>query len=203
MTRLVPSLAALALCLSACTGPPPPVQVDAFTNIYNQSAAGVPVNATMTLGQPVAFITSENVERHIGHVRDTNEYWGKVVPTTLTNTAVIADTDPTYFSHQILAMLKRHFPTLQYVHDFREAVSTGKKGAILVDLRIKWMEPYGDRTNKVDIDAYFFDTAMNPVSKLSGHAEYKVPFAAMEMKFQRTTDEAIADLESKINAYIR
>jgi hypothetical protein len=203
MTRLLPSLTALALCLSACTGPPPPPQVDAFTNIYNQSAAGVPSDVSMTLEQPVAFITSENVERYIGHLKTTNEYWASVVPSTLTNTAVIADTDPTYFSHQILAMLKRHYPTLQYVHDFREAVSTGKKGAILVDLRVKQMDPYGDRTYTIDIDAYFFDRAMNPVSKLSGHSEYKVPFAAMEVKFQAHTDEAIADLERKMNAYIR
>jgi len=203
MVRKLAALLGLVLVLDACTGPPAPPQTDAFQNIYNQSSAGVPANAPMTLGQPVAFIVSENVERHIGHFRDSVEYWGKVVPTSLTNTAVIADTDPTYFSHQILAMLKRHYPTLQYVHDFREAVSAGKKGAILIDLRIKWAEPYGDRTNKVDIDAYFFDAAMNPASKLNGHAEYKVPYAAMEVKFQRTTDEAIADLESKINAYIR
>lgn len=202
MTRLLPSLVALALALSACTGPPPPAQVDAFTNIYNQSAANVPVDTSMTLAQPVAFITSENVERYIGHLKTTNEYWASVVPSTLTNTAIIADTDPTYFSHQILAMLKRRYPNLQYVHDFREAVSLGKKGVILIDLRVKQMEPYGDRTYKIDIDAYFFDSAMNPVSKLNGHSEYKVPFAAMEVKFQAHTDEAIANLESKMNAYI-
>jgi hypothetical protein len=203
MKRLIPSLVALMLALSACTGPPPPAQIDAFTNIYNQSAANVPTDAPMTLAQPVAFITSENVERYIGHLKTTNEYWASVVPSTLTNTAIIADTDPTYFSHQILAMLKRRYPDLQYVHDFREAVSLGKKGVILIDLRVKQMEPYGDRTYKIDIDAYFFDSAMNPVSKLNGHSEYKVPFAAMEVKFQAHTDEAIANLESKMNAYIR
>jgi hypothetical protein len=196
------ALAGLIATLDACTGPPPPPQVDAFQNIYNQSAASVPSDAPMTLGQPVAFITSENVERYIGHLKNTNEYWGSVVPSSLTNTAIIADMDPTYFSHQLLAMLKRHFPTLQYVHDFREAVSTGKRGAILVDLRIKYMDPYGDRTYKIDIDAYFFDSAMNPVSKLNGHSEYNVPFAAMEVKFQAHTDEAIGQLESKINTYI-
>ena len=203
MTRTLPALVALMFALSACTGPPPPPQVDAFTNLYNQSAASVPSDAPMTLGQPVAFITSENVERYLGHLKSSNEYWASVVPSSLTNTAIIADMDPTYFSYQILAMLKRHFPTLQYAHDFREAVSTGKKGVILVDLRIKYMEPYGDRTYKIDIDAYFFDTAMNPVSKLNGHSEYKVPFAAMEVKWQAHTDEAIADLERKMNAYIR
>ena len=103
----------------------------------------------------------------------------------------------------MLAMLKRHFPTLQYVHDFPEAVATGKKGVILIDMRMKWMEPYGDRTNRIHVDAYFFDRGMNPVSKLSGEAEYKVPFASMEGGVQRITDAAIQQIDAKITALVR
>jgi len=202
ITRSTIALVAL-LTLAACAGPPPPPQVDAFQGILNMSSAAVPADVPMTLGQPVGFITSENVERHIGYFKDANEYWGKVVPSSLTNTVVVADTDPTYFSGQMLAMLKRHYPTLQHVHDFREAVATGKKGVILIDLRMKWMEPYGDRTNRIHIDAYFFDQSMNPVSKLSGEAEYKVPFAAMEGHVQQITDEAIAQLDRKMTALVR
>jgi hypothetical protein len=201
MTRLMTMLA-LTAALAACAGPPPPPQVDAFANILNMSSTAVPVDAPMTLGQPVGFITSENVEHYIGHYKDTAEYWGKVIPSSLTNTAAFADADPTYFSHQILAMLTRHYPNLQHVHDFREAVATGKKGVILVDLKMKWMEPYGDRSNRIHIDAYFFDQAMNPVSKLSGEAEYKVPFAAMEGHVQKITDEAIAQIDAKITQLV-
>jgi len=191
------------LALAACAGPPPSPQVDAFSGILNMSSAGVPADVPMSLRQPVGFITSENIERYIGHMKDTTEYWGSVVPASLTNTAAIADTDPTYFSGEMLAMLKRHFPTLQHVHDFREAVATGKKGVILVDMRMKWMEPYGDRTNRIHIDAYFFDQNMNPVSKLSGEAEYKVPFAAMEGHVQKITDAAIYQIEAKISSLVR
>jgi hypothetical protein len=194
---------ALVLALDACTGPTPRPQVDAFTGILNMSSASVPADVPASLAQPVGFITSENVENHIGDLKDANDYWSKVIPASLTNTAAIADTDPTYFSGQILAMLKRHFPTLQHVHDFREAVATGKKGVILVDMRMKWMEPYGDRTNRIHIDAYFFDQGMNPVSKLSGEAEYKVPFAAMEGHVQKITDEAIQQIDAKISSLVR
>ena len=193
----------LTLAVAGCAGPPPPAQVDAFEGILNTSSTTVPADVPMTLGQPVGFITSENVERHIGYFKDANDYWGKVVPSSLTNTVVIADTDPTYFSGQLLTMLKRHYPTLQHVHDFREAVATGKKGVILVDLRMKWMEPYGDRTNRMHIDAYFFDQGMNPVSKLSGEAEYRVPFASMEGGVQKITDEAIRQIDEKITALVR
>jgi hypothetical protein len=203
MTRKMLVLAGLVLTLEACTGPPPPQQTDAFQGIYNQSATGVPANAAVTVAQPTGFITSENVERYIGFIKNTNEYWGKLVPASLTNTVSLADTDPTYFSGRLLVMLKSHFPTLQRVHDFREAVSTGKKGVILIDMRLKPMEPYGDRTIKVDIDAYFFDSAMNPVSKLSGHGEYKMPMVTMDPGMQRSIDMAIRELDAKIRAHVR
>jgi hypothetical protein len=201
MTRLTTMLA-LAGTLAACAGPPQPPQVDAFANILTTNATTVPADAPVTLGQPVGFIVSENVEHYIGHYKDTAAYWGSVIPSSLTNTAAFADADPTYFSAQMLAMLKRHYPTLQHVHDFRDAVGTGKKGVILVDLTMKWMEPYGDRTNRIRIDAYFFDQAMNPVSKLTGTAEYKVPFAAMEGHVQKITDEAIAQIDAKITQFV-
>lgn len=201
ITKLMAAIA-LVLALDACTGPPPPPQVDAFAGILNMSSASVPADVSVSLGPPVGFITSENVERHIGLVKDANEYWGRVVPASLTNTVAIADTDPTYFSGQILTMLKRHFPTLQHVHDFREAVASGKKGVILVDMRMKWMEPFGDRTNRIHIDAYFFDQSMNPVSKLSGEAEYKVPYAAMDGHVQKITDEAILQIDAKISSLV-
>ncbi|MBC9966269.1 hypothetical protein PQH03_15880 [Ralstonia insidiosa] len=196
---------AVVLTLGGCasSAPPPPPPVDAFSGILNMSSAAVPADAPVSLGQPVGFIISENVEHHIGFMKDTVAYWGKVIPSSLTNTAAIADSDPNYFSAHMLAMLKRHFPTLQYVHDFPEAVATGKKGVILIDMRMKWMEPYGDRTNRIHVDAYFFDRGMNPVSKLSGEAEYKVPFASMEGGVQRITDAAIQQIDAKITALVR
>ena len=53
-------------------------------------------------------MTSDNVENYIGGIKDAGEYWSKVVPASLTNTVVIADVDPTYFSAQMLATLRRH-----------------------------------------------------------------------------------------------
>jgi hypothetical protein len=193
----------LAMALAACTGPPPPPLVDAFANVYNRSpSTAVPADAPMTLGQPVAFLTSDNVENHIGAIKNSGEYWSKVVPASLTNTAVIADVDPTYFSARLIAMLRRHWPDIQPVHDFRDAVASGKKGVILVDLRMKWMEPYGDRTNRIHIDLYFFDPAMNPASKLSGEAEYRPPIGALEGHVQKITDEALGQIDQKITALI-
>jgi len=202
MIRKLLALLGLVAALDACTGPPPPAQVDAFQGIYNSTSAGVPSDVQATLRPPVGIIFSENVERYIGYIKDANEYWGKVVPASLTNTVVMADTDPTYFAGRMLAMLKRHFPDAQRIHDFREAVSTGKKGVVLIDIRLKGMEPYGDRTTRVDIDAYFFDAAMNPVSKLSGHGEFKVPYASADAGVQKSIDQAVAQLDGKISAFV-
>jgi hypothetical protein len=197
------ALAALALTLGACAGPPPPKMVDAFKDVYNGSSAAVPADVPVAVQPPVGLIFSENVEAHIGAVKDSKEYWGKVVPASLTNTVVIADTDPLYVSGKILELLKRRFPTAAPIHDFNEAVQTRKRAVILVDLRMKYMEPYGDRTQKMDIDLYFFDSAMNPVSKMNGHAEYAVPYASMDVGMQKMVNQAIGQLDGKISALVR
>lgn len=203
MTRKWLAAVGLVLTLGACTGPPPPKMVDAFTNVHNANAAAVPENAPVTVQAPVGLIFSENVEAHIGAIKDANEYWGKIVPASLTNTVVMADTNPLYFSGKILELLKRRFPSATPVHDFNEAVQQRKRAVILVDLRMKYMEPYGDRSQKMDIDLYFFDSAMNPVSRLNGHAEYTVPFASTDVGMQRMTNQAIAELDGKMSSLVR
>jgi hypothetical protein len=192
----------LALALGACAGPPPPTYTDAFQGIYNQSAASVPANVPVSVQQPVGIIFSDNVERYIGYVNDSKAYWENVVPQPLTNKVVEADADPTYFAGRILGMLKSHFPNAQVVHDFNQAVATGKKSVCLVDLRPKPMEPYGDRNTRMDVDAYFFDASMNPMSKLSGHGEHYVAFGSMDAGIQVSIDAAIRELDGKITTLV-
>ena len=203
MISRLTAAAALALLAAACSGPPPPKMVDAFTGVYNGSSAAVPADAPVTVQAPVGLIFSENFEAHIGAVKDSREYWGKVVPASLTNTAVMADTDPLYLSGKVLEMLKRRFPDATPIHDFNEAVQQRKRAVILVDLRIKYMEPYGDRTQKIDIDLYFFNSAMNPVSRMNGHAEFKVPYASMDVGMQRMITQITAELDGKMNSLVR
>ena len=203
MISKISALAALVLLAAACTGPPPPKTVDAFKDVYNGNSAAVPANAPVTVQAPVGLIFSENFEAHIGAIKDSREYWGKVVPTSLTNTVVIADTDPLYLSGKVLEMLKRRFPDATPIHDFNEAVQQRKRTVILVDLRIKYMEPYGDRTQRVGVDLYFFNSAMTPVSKLTSQAEYKVPFASMDVGMQRMITQVTGELDGKMNSLVR
>jgi hypothetical protein len=202
MIRKLLALAGLLATLDACTGPPPPQMADAFKNIYNGNSAAVPANAPVTVTPPVALIFSENVEAHIGAVKDANEYWGKIVPASLTNTVGMADNNPLYFSGKILELLKRHFPSATPVHDFNEAVQQRKRAVILVDLRMEYGMRSG-QTSKMDIDLYFFDSAMNPVSKINGHAEFTIPYPAVHSGMQQMTNAAIAQLDSKISATVR
>lgn len=190
--------------LVACTGPPPPTySSDAFKGLYNQSSTSVPADVPVSVQQPVGIIFSDNVETYFGFIKDATEYWAQRIPSSLTNNVVIADTDPRYFGGKVLSMLKSHFPSSAVVKDFNEAVASGKKAVIVVDLRVKAMEPYGDRTTKYDIDLYFFDVRMNPVSKLSGHGEYHVPFASATGGAQISIDAAVAQLDAKIGALVR
>ena len=192
------------MALEACTGPPPPTySADAFKGIYNQSSASVPANAPATVQPPVGIIFSENVETYLGFIKNSGEYWSSVVPESLKNHVVYADADPTYFAGQALAMLKARFPSATVIHDFKEAVSTGKKSVVLIDLHSKAMEPYGDRTTKINVDAYFFNAQMDPVSRLSGHGEYHVPYASMDAGVQKSIDMALRELDGKMAALVR
>jgi hypothetical protein len=202
ITRLA-ALAALILLAAACTGPPPPKMVDAFKDVYNGNSAAVPVDAPAVAQPPVGLIFSENFEAHIGLVKDSREYWGKIVPASLTNTVVIADTDPLYVSGKVLEMLKRRFPGATPIHDFNEAQQQRMRSVILIDLRMKYMEPYGDRTQKIDIDLYFFGPSMTPVSRLNGHAEHKVPYASMDVGMQKMVNQVIAELDGKMATLVR
>src|SRR4029077_1162194 len=165
MIRKLMALAGLVVALEACSGPPPPTySADAFKGIFNQNSASVPANAPATMTPPVGIIFSENVETYLGYIKNAGEYWDSVVPTSLKNNVVYADADPTYFAGRVLAMLKTRFPSATVIHDFNAAVSSGKKSVVLIDLHTKTMEPYGDRTTKIDVDAYFFNARMDPVS---------------------------------------
>jgi hypothetical protein len=194
------ALIALGLTLAGCAASAPqlPPYVDAFTGIYNQSSAAVPADVPVAVRQPVGIIFSDNFEHYIAFARQTDAYWTSVVPTALTNNVARADTDPNYLGGRILAMLKGHYPSSEVVNDFQRATASGKRAVCLVDLRVKPMEPYGDRTTKVDLIVYIFDANMNPVSRVSGHGERYVPFGSGDAGFQVAIDAAVAELNTRL-----
>ena len=201
--KRVLALAVMSLTLAACAGPPPPTyNPDAFKGILNQSAAAVPADVPVTMHHPVGIILSDNFELWLRAVKTSNEYWSARVPASLTNTVVQADADPTFLASRVLEALKRRFPEASVVKDFQQAVASGKKGIVLVDVMPKILEPYGDRTTKFDISYYFFDANMNPVAKISGHGEEYRPIGAMDAGIQYSVDQALAQLDQKMIALV-
>lgn len=194
---LIVALAALAGCASS--GPPPPIYGDAFAGLYNQSSAAVPADAPVAVQQPVAIIFSDNFEKWFAYVKATGEYWNSVIPSSLKNNVAYADADPNFLGGRVLEMLKRHFPNSEYVKDFRQAVASGKKSAILADVLAHPMEPWKDRTTRFDITLYFFDAGMNPVSRIAGHGETNIPYGKATSGVQESVDKALAQLEKKID----
>jgi hypothetical protein len=192
----------VAIVLAGCgSGPPQPIYGDAFKNIYNQSASSVPVDKPATVQQPIGIILSDNVEAYFGFIQKSNEYWGKIVPASLTNNVAVADSDPHYISERVLTLIKRHYPTAALVHDFKEAVGTGKKGVFLVDIK-PVLGGGSFKTTTVDISLYVFDAKMNPVSTVSGHGEGVIPYPATDGRIQVSTDAAIQQLDAKMSALV-
>ena len=203
MTRRYLAALGLVLTLGACTGPPAPAHHDAFQGLYNASASTVPVGAPAAVQPPVGIIFSDNFENWFKFIQTSVAYWRGVVPASLTNTVAEADGDPNYLGGRTLEMLKRRFPGAEVVKDFQTAVRSGKKAVILMDVRARPMQPYGDRTTHMGIDAYFFDSNMNPTSKLSGDGSINVPIGGASAGFQVTIDQALRELEGKLNAMVR
>jgi hypothetical protein len=195
-------LVSLCVALAGCAGPPPPTfNTDAFKGVYNQNSASVPADVPVRVQHPVGIILSDNFEIWFKSIKEANDYWGARVPSSLTNTAVIADFDPNFLAGRVLQNLKQHFPEAQEIKDFQTAAASGKKMVVLVDIAPQ----IGQRTpvtNKLDIIYYFFDTQMNPVSKITGHGEHYVPFASMTGYFQEIVDQALAQLDQKMSTLV-
>ena len=193
----------LAASLSACAGPPlPTYNSDAFKGIYNQNSAAVPADVPVSVQHPVGIILSDNFEIWFKALKEANEYWGARIPSSLTNTAVIADGDASFLAGRVLQDLKGHFPEAQQIKDFQTAVASGKKAVVLVDIKPE----IGQRTpvtNKFDITYYFFDAKMNSVSKLTGHGEHYAAFASMTVGIQDCIEQALAQLDQKMKVAAR
>lgn len=201
MTRLIGLLALCAL-LSGCSfGPPEPPFTDAFAGLYSQSAATVPADVPTTVQHPVGIILSDNVEAYIRWLGKSDEAVHQAIPANLINTVAENDANPNYISGRFLDMLKRHFPEAQVVHDFNAAVSSGKKAVVLLDIQTVLPCCTGQKVI-LDATTYFFDAQMNPVSKMSGHADFTIGFPATSPHLQELTDAAVAQIDAKITALV-
>jgi len=196
------TLAIVATSGCAVQGPPPPTYGDAFAGIYNQTSKSVPADVPVTVQQPVAIIFSDNFEKWFQFANLSKEYWRSVVPAALQNHVAEADGDPNYLSGRVLEVLKRHFPKSEYTKDFGQAVSSGKRSAVLVDVLPQPMKPWEDHTTRFDITLYFFDAQMNPVSRISGHGETHIPLGRANAGIQESVDAALAQLDGKINTLV-
>jgi len=166
------ALLGAAVLLAGCagSGPPQPPFTDAFSHLYNQPSTAVPADVPVAVTQPLGIIFTDNVETYFQWVQAANAYWGNIIPSSLTNTAELADNDPNYVSGRFLTMLKRHFPNSEVVHDFQEAVAKRRAAVCVLDIR-PLVGVGSFSTTKVDATAYLFDAQMNPRSALSGHGE--------------------------------
>ncbi len=200
MKRMIAALA-LSLTLAACAGAgPAPVYADPFQGLLNQSSSTVPIDRPITVQQPIGLIFSNNVEtwfRYVSKGQESAKAWGS-----LTNYVVVADVDPHFVASRVVAMLKVHYPNIELVQDFNEAIATGKKSICLVDMQPVSGGVSGGTTT-VDITAFFFDAKMQPVTKMSGHGSGVVPYPAWDIRLQPSTDAAVAQLDQKISALVR
>lgn len=201
LTTLMSRMVALgaAVALSACAASAPPlVYSDPFQGLLNQSSTTVPKDAPVGIQAPVGLIFSNNVETWFQYAAKAQKYLESYGA--LTNTTAVADADPRFVASRVAVLIKAHYPTIEQVNDFNQAVATGKKTVCLIDFQVR----PGSRsfqTTTVDVTAFFFDSGMQPVTQLSGHGEGVIPFPAWDAQLQPSTDAALQQLDQKLSAF--
>jgi hypothetical protein len=188
----------LALALTGCGTPiPPPAYTDAFQGLVNQSAATVPADRPVTMRQPLGLIFSDNLELYLRYVQAGDAELKSYGP--LTNTTAVADIDPKFIAANVLTMLKSHYPDIELLQDFNQAIASGKKGVCLVDIQPVLGQRSG-QTTTIDIVAYFFDERMQPVSRIAGRGTAVLPYPAWDIGVQPATRAAVEQLDGKLTA---
>ncbi len=193
---------AFAVLLTGCaaTNPPLPVYTDPFSNLVNQSSAGVPVDKPMTPELPIGLILSDNVETYVQYAKAGQE--GMKSYGALTNTVAVADIDPTFVANRVLVMLKNRYPDMVLVPDFNQAIAEGLRSVVLLDFRVGGPGTSGTTTT-VDVGLFFFDAGMIPRTHITGHGSAVVPYPAWDPQVQVATDQAMAELQPKFDAFIQ
>lgn len=201
ITTLISRIAAMgaAVALSACAASGPPVvYADPFQSLLNQSSTTVPKDVSVRIQAPVGLIFSNNVETWFQYAAKAQKYLESYGA--LTNTTAVADADPRFVASRVAVLIKAHYPNIEQVNDFNQAVATGKKTVCLIDIQV---HPGSGsfQTTTVDVTAFFFDSDMQPVTQLSGHGEGVIPYPAWDTRLQPSTDAALQQLDQKLLAF--
>ena len=200
MKKLMATLI-VALTLTGCAATlPPPVYVDAFHGLLNRTSAAVPVDQPATVAQPLGLIFSENLEQYLKYIKAADV--GLKSYGAFTNTNAVVDIDPKFIAGRVLIMLRAHYPSIVLVDDFNHAVSSGKKGVLLIDIQ-PVLGSLSGQTTTVTITAYVFNERMQPVSRISGQGSSVVPYPAWDVGLQPSIDGAIRQLDAKLTTHVR
>lgn len=189
-------IAVIALSLGGCISPPPPY-TDPFEGLLNQTSESVPVDAPVSVQQPIGLILSNNIESYFQNAKKDEALFKSFGP--LTNTVALADQDPKFVAGRMLSMLRAFYPDIEIIHDFNQAKR--KKAVCLIDIQTIVGRSSFQKTT-VDISAFFFDQNMKPVSRIVAHGEGTVPFPATDMRLQPSFDAAIQQLRQKFSTLL-
>lgn len=197
-------IAALALCagaaLASCGVPPPPYQ-DPLAGLLNQSSATIPVDAPVTIEQPVAAVMSGNVETYLKYAvhvqQDIRDCIGCI------KGPALQDVEPKALAARIVGAIKARFPDVKLVDDLNEALRMGAKTVCVIDLQAT-MGDHSGATTHAEITAIFLNREMRPISRITGHGSFVIPFpSTLTAHLQEVVADALKELDAKFATLLR
>lgn len=201
------AIAAIALfagaALASCAGVPPPQYQDPLAGLLNQSSATIPADAPVKIEQPVVAVMSGNVELYLKYVQQGIQSARDCASCIIGPT--LQDMDPKAAAARIVGTLKARFPNVRLVDDLNEALRAGAKTVCVIDFQAV-LGDHSGATTRADITTIFLDHEMRPISRISGHGSFVIPFPTLASPgpgLQKALTEALQELDGKFATLLK
>ena len=115
----------------------------------------------------------------------------------IVNRGALSERDPSYLVDRLTAALKRRYPDIRLANSVAASARAGNRSTIVVDVRAALGQVSG-QTTTVEIKLSAFDAGRKPRARVSGRGSAVLSYPAFNYGFQPATDQAVAEIESKI-----
>ncbi|WP_210250395.1 hypothetical protein [Methylobacterium oxalidis] len=146
------------------------------------------------LPSPVGLVVGDSAEALLANMDGV----GKVLTSQIiVNRGALTERDPSYLVDRLTAALKGRFPDIRLANSVAASAQAGNRSTIVLDVRTALGQVSG-QTTTVEINLSAFDASRKPRARVSGRGSAVIPYPAFNYGFQPATDQAIAEIESKL-----
>lgn len=146
------------------------------------------------LAGPIGLVAGDSAEALLGSMDEVEKGLKSQI---IVNRGAVTERDPSYLVDRLTAALKRRFPDLRSANSFASSASAGNRATIIVDVKAS-LGQFSGQTTTVEINLAAYDAGRKLKARVSGRGSAVIAYPAFNYGFQPATDQAVADIESKL-----